>query len=129
DPFPGKHSSYPANLTLLNGKIYFSAKDAQYSSPLWVTDGTARGTHAVKNVGQYREPDDIHNIGGRLFFGTYDGLWPSDVTSAGTTLIKRGAFRLADDCYYGCDYFPITDLNGIAIFPLHSYSKWGTEMW
>lgn len=45
---PGAANSYPQNLTVVNGKLYFSAVDST-GSHLWVTDGTAAGTKKVKN--------------------------------------------------------------------------------
>ena len=48
---PGPASSYPFDLTVLNGKVYFvtSTSTAGAGEELWATNGTAAGTLAVKS--------------------------------------------------------------------------------
>lgn len=40
----GADSSSPANLTVFNGKLYFTAEDSAHGNEMWVTDGTTAGT-------------------------------------------------------------------------------------
>lgn len=105
----GNGSSYPYNLTLLNGAIYFSAKDSANGSELWKTDGTAAGTVIVKDIypGAYMDFDlpvplmvpyssmatSLINYNGLIYFIANDGihgneLWKTDGTTAGTGLVQ-----------------------------------------
>jgi len=45
-----KQNSNPRNLTVFNGKVYFTANDGYTGEELWVTDGTFAGTHAVADI-------------------------------------------------------------------------------
>ncbi|MDX2308598.1 MAG: hypothetical protein NW216_10190 [Hyphomicrobium sp.] len=80
-----------ADLTVLDGKIYFSAYDGT-TQGLWSTDGTAAGTTLI--AGFRSRPSDITAFDGRLFFGANDDpainheLWVSNGTPAGTALFK-----------------------------------------
>jgi ELWxxDGT repeat protein len=84
----------------------FSAGDATHGYELWVTDGTAAGTHLVADInpGTYTSPggasypnssspSDLTAIGdGRVVFSAHDGtngteLWVTDGTAAGTHLV------------------------------------------
>jgi ELWxxDGT repeat protein len=118
DIFPGGHtdywgnyglnSSYPRNLTNVNGTLFFTADDTN-GAELWKSDGTAAGTTLVKDIypgsgwfyKNYQweylpnsaDPSSLTNVNGTLFFRASDGehgseLWKSDGTAAGTALVK-----------------------------------------
>ena len=93
------NSSYPFGLTEFNNKLYFSAKDGENGSELWVSDGTTEGTQLVKDInpdgGYYSNsyPRDLTEIDNKLYFQANDGengreLWVSDGTTEGTQLVK-----------------------------------------
>ena len=85
-----------ANLTAVNGTLFFTADNATHSEPaLWTSDGTQAGTVPVKhfNGASFAQPPSfLTNAGGTLFFTAYHdngfALWKSDGTEAGTTPIK-----------------------------------------
>ena len=47
---PGSSSSGPADLTNVNGTLYFQADDGAHGFELWKSDGTAAGTVMVKDI-------------------------------------------------------------------------------
>src|SRR5215208_3509280 len=89
-------SSWADDMTLVNGKVYFTANDGANGVELWRTDGTEAGTTLVKDVNP--EPykpataraSDIANlvaVGRTLYFSANDGtngleLWKSNGTEA-----------------------------------------------
>jgi ELWxxDGT repeat protein len=77
-------------------RAYFAADDGAHGRELWTTDGTAAGTHLVKDINPGQEnsfPAGMVDRAGTLFFVADDGvhgseLWKSDGTEAGTALVK-----------------------------------------
>src|SRR5687768_2565328 len=49
-------SSNPTGMTRFGGLTYFAAESANHGRELWVTDGTAAGTHEVVDI----------NVGGQF---------------------------------------------------------------
>ena len=47
---PAVGSSYPGNLTNVNGTLFFTANDGTHGDELWKSDGTAAGTVLVKDI-------------------------------------------------------------------------------
>jgi ELWxxDGT repeat protein len=90
-------SSFPSNLTNVNGTLFFSADDNAHMIGLWRSDGTAAGTTLVKEIFQdsvFTQIYDFTNVTGTLFFATRDQarmteLWKSDGTSDGTVVVKE----------------------------------------
>jgi ELWxxDGT repeat protein len=78
--------------------LFFVADDGTHGIELWVSDGTAGGTHMVKDIipptaGPTASPYGLRAVGDKLFFGVPDGvhggeLWVSDGTEAGTHIVK-----------------------------------------
>ncbi|QXP63364.1 T9SS type A sorting domain-containing protein [Polaribacter sp. HaHaR_3_91] len=96
----GASSSNPAYLTVLDGKIFFSADDSNGSNTpggedlgkeLWITDGTTDGTNFLKDIkpgSDSGNPFAYFIFNNKLYFTANDGsaeLWTSDGTEAGTT--------------------------------------------
>jgi ELWxxDGT repeat protein len=108
--------SYPADVTNVNGMVFFTANDGSHGRELWRSDGTAAGTQLVKDVnpgpgsglsGSFADPgasggtlsgwaSDLTDAGGTLYFLANDGnpadgtvqLWKSNSTWASTVLVK-----------------------------------------
>lgn len=82
-------------LTLINGKILFSAYNSDYGEELWQSDGTTGGTTLLKDINPARSSivSNITNVNGEAYFSANDGdgiaLWKSDGTEAGTVKIKQ----------------------------------------
>jgi ELWxxDGT repeat protein len=102
DPGGGVWADPPFDLTAVGGILYFAADDGVHGVELWRSDGTTTGTSMVKDInptpgppsGPSSHPSWLTNVAGTLFFnaddGTHYGLWRSDGTEAGTTLVKEG---------------------------------------
>ena len=85
---------YPTDLTAYNGQILFAGFDATNIGRLWVTNGTAAGTHelTVAGAGIFSAglaPSDLTVYNGDVFFTGDDaseavGLWETDGTASGT---------------------------------------------
>jgi ELWxxDGT repeat protein len=89
----------PEELAVLNGVVIFSAQDGGSGRELWSSDGTADGTHLIKDISPGAGPSASSNprrltvVGSRIFFAADDGtsgseLWMTDGTTAGTQLVK-----------------------------------------
>ena len=77
--------------------MYFIGYSSAEQNEVWVTDGTASGTHILKDIGTARggSRDDflLSTLGDSLLFGATSSLsgrdlWISDGTEAGTTLVR-----------------------------------------
>jgi ELWxxDGT repeat protein len=96
----GSGDSFPTDLTVYDGEIFFTANDGTqplaHGIELWKTDGTGPGTTMVKDInpGPFSaRPVDLTASGGSLFFSADDGshgieMWKTNGTPAGTALVK-----------------------------------------
>jgi ELWxxDGT repeat protein len=89
---PGSGTSYPSELTNVNGTLFFRAFSSTdpFVLSLWKSNGTESGTVKVKSpIGNARE---FTAVGNQLFYvddQTYGAeIWKSDGTAAGTVLVK-----------------------------------------
>jgi ELWxxDGT repeat protein len=92
DIAPGPAGSNPRDLTVMSGKLFFSAWTPGHGRQLWESDGTAAGTVRLTGVPGGADPRDLAAADGVLFFSARDAqhgreLWQSDGTAAGTTLV------------------------------------------
>jgi ELWxxDGT repeat protein len=99
DIAPGSARSFPAQLTGVNGTLFFVASDGTGGAALWKSDGTGTGTVKVRNIyagapaGDGLPDFELTGVNGTLFFKGDNGtggveLWKSDGTTAGTLLVK-----------------------------------------
>ncbi len=81
-----------SSFTEMNGKMYFSARNAYNMDELWSTDGTQQGTSMVKDINPNGSAGigNIVKVGNRILFMAADNnnndydLWSSDGTEGGT---------------------------------------------
>ena len=94
DLAPGAASSDPAELTEVDGRLFFRADDGVRGPALWTSDGTAQGTRLVRDprpgTASHLGPSLLRAVGRTLFFVApvarrRDGLWTSDGTPGGTS--------------------------------------------
>ncbi|MBX7246153.1 MAG: hypothetical protein K1X53_11695 [Candidatus Sumerlaeaceae bacterium] len=98
DLTPGPDNSVISNLTVLNGRVYFSGWSAVSGIgwELYQTDGTPGGTIPVKDINPGSSnsyPDFLVAYNGKIYFraatpSTGEELFMSDGTDAGTTVVK-----------------------------------------
>jgi large repetitive protein len=114
------------------GVLYFSENDPVIGDEPWISDGTAAGTHLLKNINPEManngsNPQQFVAQNGVLVFAADDGvhgqeLWTSDGTAAGTQLlvdIAPGATASKPNHLFvanGDLYFFATDASGNSKF-------------
>jgi ELWxxDGT repeat protein len=104
---------FPSDLTNYNGEIVFSGRGANGLCGLWVTNGTAAGTHELAVAGALAtpqglllgglNPSQLTAYNGYVFFSGDDAsgrveLWETDGTASGThELSVAGAATVGQD--------------------------------
>lgn len=105
-----------AELTAVNGTLFFRACDSSHGCELWKSDGTAPGTAIVKDVtpgtaGDIRFLSAFGNA--LLFLAAPDPstlvLWRSDGTEAGTIPLASLSGQVMSSAIAGGKYFLLTD--------------------
>ena len=126
-------SLYGSNEFLSIGNtVYFTADDVLHGEELWRTDGTAAGTHIVKDIWpgpSSSYPHCLTNVNGIIFFvamteTTLFELWKTDGTENGTVLVKdinTGIGNGSSNPRY------LTNVNGVLFFS--ATDSYGTELW
>ena len=136
---PGSSGSNPKNLTELNNRLYFTARDGENGKELWVSDGTTEGTILVADINPGTDDSFPYNsnlteFGDRLYFEAFDGetgreLWVSDGTTEGTQLLKD--INPADRQYgntYSPEFREFTAVNDRLYFEADD-GETGSELW
>jgi hypothetical protein len=99
--FGGEAVVSPADFTVFNGEVLFNGIDAAGLSGLWVTNGTAAGTHELTGINGANagpptgatppglDPKDLTVFGREVLFNGTDangnfGLWVTNGTAADT---------------------------------------------
>jgi ELWxxDGT repeat protein len=156
DVFPGRQSSTPEELSVLDGVVLFRALTQGLASDgnirtlgreLWRSDGTPEGTCLLKDINPGRpgnpesmptyefshsDPRGMLAMRGAALFSANDGswdpegsegLWRTDGTPAGTSLIRRL------DVGYVYAEPTFTAMDGVAYFPVgfNNEELWRTD--
>ena len=93
DNTTGNSNPVLTNSAYYNGQFYFSAYDPVYSNAPYKTNGTAAGTHLLKDIfpGNSSNPAFFTNFKNNLYFsadsGGYNSIYKTDGTNAGTIKI------------------------------------------
>jgi ELWxxDGT repeat protein len=104
-------STQNPDFTVFNGEVLFSGEDANGDIDLWVTDGTAQGTHEITGISGASSagltPQYLTVANDRVLFEGFDasgkfGLWSTDGTAQGTQEVVSG------DSTHGLDPFGLT---------------------
>jgi len=125
------NSSYAEGMTVFGDNVIFSANDDIHGYEPWITDGTAIGTHLIKdmlppNYGSNNgsNPRDFTEYHNKIYFtadaGLGDELYCTDGTEQGTHLVKD-LYRLSS---YPYEYIVFQDK---LIFSAED--SLGTEPW
>jgi len=88
-------SSRPADLTVYNGLLYFTADNGIEGRQLWSSNGSQAGTAMVRQIGDQPDgcrPGNLTVYNGRLYFTADDGvhgveLWTTNGSQAGTEMV------------------------------------------
>jgi ELWxxDGT repeat protein len=116
---PRSASGGPAHtLMSAGGRLFFVASDDAHGQELWTSDGTAGGTHILKDIvagSNGLNPTGLTDVNGTLFFFVQIGdgpqLWKSDGTAGGTVQVKdlgyggNGGFEPANFTVVGTRLF------------------------
>ncbi|CAN5655402.1 hypothetical protein BH10BAC3_BH10BAC3_04520 [soil metagenome] len=131
---PGSDGSYPYSLVSYKNKLFFGAFDGNNYS-FWTSDGTEKHTTQIKNIEpsyydyeeNYRE-EKYCISDGSLYFTGIDyakgevGLWKTNGTEAGTSLVKN--INPGGSGYL----YNLTDVNGTLFFTgndgIHGEGLW-----
>ena len=121
----------PAQLTNVNGTLFFRADGPGTRFELWKSDGSLAGTVLVKDINPGNNdsnPSNLTNVDGILYFSANDGvnggeLWKSDGTAAGTVLVKD--IRAGS---LGSTTGPFTNVGGTLYFTANDGVN-GSELW
>ncbi len=118
---PGKTAALGGDLLIFDDP---DDSDDNNVTQLWRSDGTASGTHLVKNVFPYYSttPKELTKVDGRLFFTFPSELWVTDGTEVGTYLMQGMSSSYPTH---------LTEVNGKLFFsatdPQHGRELWMSD--
>jgi ELWxxDGT repeat protein len=130
-------SSFPDQLTNVNGTLFFAADDGASGTELWKsTDGTAAGTNRVEDINPTAlvssNPDDLTNVNGTLLFRASDGAANGEEPwkSAGPGYDMASTEVVENIAPLGADSNPaeLTNVNGTLFFRADDGAN-GNELW
>ncbi len=124
----------PSDMTVFENEVWFSGVDANGLTGLWVTDGSAPGTHELLDELSGADPThglsptDLTVFGSELLFNGLDadgekGLWVTDGTPEGTHEVYAGIGGATDPS--GLNPHNMTVFNGKVFF--NGADKFGRE--
>ncbi|MBU2648245.1 Ig-like domain-containing protein [bacterium] len=140
----GSSNSFIKDLTVFNGRLYFTANDnVTYGNEIWWYNGstatliynTDYGALDIRTASASSDPEDITVFNGRLIFGAdqgigdgkelwfYDGFAPNPVLPANYNLLANITGDSSSSSPKG-----FTELNGKLYFSATT-AAYGTELW
>jgi ELWxxDGT repeat protein len=109
-------------------RLFFQADDGRSGVELWTSDGTAAGTHIVRDIAPgaaSSHPFPGAAVAGRLYFVSYTAgrsrLWRSDGSAAGTHPVRGFPTRAS--------YVPEFLAAGRSLFFVENLEDGATELW
>jgi ELWxxDGT repeat protein len=134
---PGTDGAELAELTEVNGGLFFSAETESAGDELWKSDGSAAGTLMVTDIysGEADSyPRHLTNVDGMLYFvagaDEVGNLWKSDGTAAGTVQVKEfppGA--LDSNFYYDKHTTRLINFGGMLYFIASDQNTGSRKIW
>ena len=130
DIYVGIDGSNPTELMAVDGKLAFLADDGVHGSQIWKTAGTADTTELLSvsraRLTESSVPQDFNPVGDVLLFtanvGPERGLWRTDGSRAGTTLVSAVGVGRADSMGQSL-------ARGDELFLVADDSVHGKELW
>ncbi len=96
--------AFPDPVADFNGRLVFSARDMTHGSEPWIANHDGTAITFLKDINVFDDGDSLpvafNYVNERLFFRTTHGLWSSDGSEAGTTLLlanENGVRFVTDD--------------------------------
>lgn len=97
DIFPNNGNASPSGYVIYQDKMMMSARTSGFNMELYTSDGTAAGTHMLKDlnpgISEFSVPKEFTLCNGKMFFLAFTDdtgveLWITDGTAPGTQLVK-----------------------------------------
>jgi ELWxxDGT repeat protein len=133
-------ASGPLAQIAVGGRLLFSAQTSFVEAPLFLSDGTARGTRIVSRRGSWA--DDLTRLGDRVFFTSFrreeqspqfpgvrfQGLWRTDATPVGTSQVSPGVLGFLSPMVFAGQLFfgSVLELSIFALPDLELFKSDGT---
>jgi ELWxxDGT repeat protein/YD repeat-containing protein len=126
------YSSYPGELTVFNGALYFAADDGVKGRELWKFDGTSTtrmniNASGANGANQHSNPHSLTLHDSRLYFVADDGvngveLWKTDTQGANPALVYNISTGSSSSNPYA-----LVSFNGMLLFAATGAE--GAELW
>jgi ELWxxDGT repeat protein len=138
DIFPANGNASPSGYVVYQDKMMMSARTSGFNMELYTSDGTAAGTHMLKDlnpgISEFSVPKAFTLCNGKMFFLAFTDdtgleLWITDGTAAGTQMVKD-INPGATGC--GTDLIAVPDLLTVfnnKVYFLADDGTHGEELW
>jgi ELWxxDGT repeat protein len=131
--FVTQSSHATPDFTVFGNEVLFEGGNTSGLLGLWVTDGTAGGTHEITGIsgtGQSIQPGGFTVFKNQVFFSGFDsssqfGLWTTDGTAAGTHELTG----IPGVPSIGLSPAGFTALGGMLVFSAYSNTSFDRGLW